>query len=56
MTGRLYDASSGGNQVSSAITPTLPVSNSLFTVRLWREAGAGVAEPVAGGTQSRTSR
>ncbi len=31
---RLYDASSGGNQVGSAITPTVTISNSLFTVPL----------------------
>jgi len=31
---RLYDASSGGNQVGSAITPTVPITNGLFTVQL----------------------
>jgi hypothetical protein len=31
---RLYDASTGGNQVGSAITPTVAISNSLFTVPL----------------------
>jgi len=31
---RLYDQSSGGNQVGGPIVPTVPVNNSLFTVQL----------------------
>ena len=31
---RLYDAASGGNPIGSTITPTLTISNSLFTVPL----------------------
>jgi hypothetical protein len=31
---RLYDAESGGNQVGSAITHTVPISDGLFTVNL----------------------